>query len=926
MTKLDQLADLGQSIWLDYIQRSLIDSGALAAWIAKGVRGVTSNPSIFEKAIAGNSDYDDDVREIVVQGRSVPEIYEALVLDDIGAAADLLRPVYDRTGGLDGYVSLEANPHLARDASETVAEIQRLQRALSRPNVMFKVPATPEGMPAIKALIASGINVNVTLIFSLAQYQAVAEAYLSGLEKRLAAGQDVSRIASVASFFVSRVDGVADQFLERVGETALQGRTAVANAQVAYARFLEILGRERWKRLAARGARVQRVLWGSTSTKNPRYPDTMYVDRLIGRDTVNTVPPATLDLFLDHGTVAPTLMVGLDEAEHQLQRLAELDIDLDAITRKLLDDGVTAFVNDFDRLLGSISAKRQVLLGNWGGLALSLGPYQTVVDRALAQLRSDHVIERIWARDHTVWKPVPAEIANRLGWLDIAERMLGSTDRLEALAEALTTEGYTDAVLLGMGGSSLAPEVFYKVFADSASASGSRVGLRLTVLDSTDPGSVLSVAEHIELAKTLFIVVTKSGTTSETLSFFRFFYHRAVEALGTDQAGQHFVAITDPGTELASLAKEYGFRAALISDPNIGGRYSALSHFGLLPAALVGVDVRALLDRSLALANHCREFQWAMGQTNPGAVLGAVMAELARAGRDKLTLILSPRISSFGDWVEQLIAESTGKEGKGILPIVGEPVGLPGVYGTDRLFVYIRFEDGHNASQLHAQDAAVQALQDGGHPVVRLGVHDVYAIGEQFFLWEMATAVACHLMGINPFDQPNVEAAKNLARRMVSEYVRLGSLPDGEWAPLSAASLASFLTQVQPDSYIALQAYVQPTSEADAALLALRVRLRSKYGVATTVGYGPRFLHSTGQLHKGDAGNGLFVQLVSTDVRDVGIPDAAGSVDLSITFGVLKAAQALGDWQALRAAGRKVIRFRVGSQVADEINGLVRGL
>jgi transaldolase/glucose-6-phosphate isomerase len=926
MTKLDQLADLGQSIWLDYIQRSLIDSGGLAAWIAKGVRGVTSNPSIFEKAIAGSPDYDDDVREMVVQGRSVAEIYEDLVLDDVSAAADLLRPVYDRTGGLDGYVSLEANPHLARDDSETVAEIQRLQRALSRPNVMFKVPATPEGMPAIEALIASGVNVNVTLIFSLAQYQAVAEAYLSGLEKRLATGQDVSRIASVASFFVSRVDGVADQALERVEETALQGRTAVANAQVAYARFLEILGRERWKRLAARGARVQRVLWGSTSTKNHRYPDTMYVDRLIGRDTVNTVPPPTLDLFLDHGTVAPTLMVGLDEAEHQLQRLAELGIDLDAITRKLLDDGVTAFVNDFDRLLASISAKRQALLGNWGGLALSLGPYQAAVDQALAQLRSDRVMERMWARDHTVWKTGPAEIANRLGWLDIAERMLSNTDRLEALAEALTTEGYTDAVLLGMGGSSLAPQVFYKVFGHRGSADGSRLGLHLTVLDSTDPASVLAVAEQTDPAKTLFVVSTKSGATAETLSFFKFFYNRVAEALGTEQAGRHFVAITDPGTELASLASEYGFRTALISDPNIGGRYSALSYFGLLPAALVGVDVRALLDRSLALADNCKEFQWAMGQTNPGAVLGAVMAELTCAGRDKLTLILSPRMSSFGDWVEQLIAESTGKEGKGILPIVGEHVGLPGAYGTDRLFVYVRSEDGQDVSQLRVQDAAIQALQDAGHPVVRLGVRDVYDIGQQFFLWEMATAVACHLMGINPFDQPNVEAAKNLARRMASEYIRLGSLPDGEWAPLSGASLASFLTQAQPNSYIALQAYVQPTAEVDAALLSLRIRLRSKYGLATTVGYGPRFLHSTGQLHKGDAGNGLFVQLVSSDARDVAIPDKAGAVESSITFGVLKAAQALGDWQALREAGRKVIRFHLSSQAVDDINTLVQGL
>jgi glucose-6-phosphate isomerase len=536
------------------------------------------------------------------------------------------------------------------------------------------------------------------------------------------------------------------------------------------------------------------------------------------------------------------------------------------------------------------------------------------------------VVERIWAHDHTVWKPDPTEIANRLGWLDIAGRMLSSTDRLDALAGALAAEGYTDAVLLGMGGSSLAPEVFYKVLAQNTPMIEPQVGLRLTILDSTDPGAVLSVAEGVDLGRTLFIVATKSGTTSETLSSFRFFYRRAVEALGTVQAGRHFVAITDPGTQLVSLAKECGFRASLAGDPTIGGRYSALSLFGLVPAALVGVDVRTLLSRALALANNCRQWQWIPGQANPGAVLGAVMAELARAGRDKLTLILSPRISSLGDWVEQLVAESTGKEGKGVLPVVGELVGTPGAYGMDRLFVYIRCESGEDTANLGAQDAAVQALENAGHPVVRMDVTDVHDMGQQFFLWEMATAVACHLMGLNPFDQPNVEAAKNLARTMVSEYIRTGSLPQGEWAPCSGASLESLLIQAQPNSYVALQAYVHATPATDAALLSLRMRLRMRYGVATTAGYGPRFLHSTGQLHKGDAGNGLFVQFVSTNALDVGIPDQVGSSDSSITFGVLKAAQALGDRQALRAAGRKVVSLRLGSQAAAEIDRLARDL
>ena len=357
MTRLDEMAGLGQAAWLDYIQRSLIESGELQAWIDKGLRGVTSNPSIFEKAITGSSDYDHDLEKWGTQAKSAYEIYETLVLEDIARAADVLRQVYDRTDGLDGYVSLEANPKLAHDTDATVAEVRRFASVLNRPNVMFKIPATPPGIPAIQTLIADGININITLIFSLAHYEAVAEAYISGLEKLVADGRDIHKVASVASVFVSRLDTAADRVLGERGDTALQGKIATANAKIIYARFRQILAGERWQRLAAEGARVQRVLWGSTSTKNPQYPDTLYVDGLIGPDTVNTVPPATLKLFLDHGTVASTVEVGLDEAREQLSRLAELGIDLDAITQKLQDDGVAAFTKAFESLIDSISDK-----------------------------------------------------------------------------------------------------------------------------------------------------------------------------------------------------------------------------------------------------------------------------------------------------------------------------------------------------------------------------------------------------------------------------------------------------------------------------------------------------------------------------------------------------------------------------------------
>jgi hypothetical protein len=427
-------------------------------------------------------------------------------------------------------------------------------------------------------------------------------------------------------------------------------------------------------------------------------------------------------------------------------------------------------------------------------------------------------------------------------------------------------------------------------------------------------------AQRLDPARTLFLVSTKSGGTVETLSFFKFFYNWTAEALGDDAAGEHFVAITDPGSKLAELAHRYHFRATFLNDPNIGGRYSVLSYFGLVPAALVGVDVETLLQQALTMACNCEPCNCPVDGDNNGAWLGAVLGELALAGRDKATFVLSPHIESFGDWVEQLIAESTGKEGKGILPVVGEELGSPDVYGDDRLFLYLRL-DGDDS-----YDAAVQALEGAGYPVVQLRLRDLYDLGEQFFLWEMATAVASYRLGINPFDQPDVEAAKVLARGAVAAYAETGKLPEDVPATPAAGELIGFLLAAQAGDYIALQAYVQPTAEIDAALQALRWRLRQRLKLATTVGYGPRFLHSTGQLHKGDTGNGLFIQITAESPHDVPIPDEAGSAESSMTFGVLEMAQALGDKKALTAAGRRVIRFHLGDDVASGLTLLAQSL
>ena len=553
------------------------------------------------------------------------------------------------------------------------------------------------------------------------------------------------------------------------------------------------------------------------------------------------------------------------------------------------------------------------------------------VQATLTKLRSEKVLARIWEHDHTVWKEEPTEISNRLGWLHSPEVMRKAVPEITAFVEEIRSEGFTHALLLGMGGSSLAPEVFYKTF-------GVKPGhLDLAVLDSTSPGAVLAFDRQLDPRKTLFIVSTKSGGTVETFSFFKYFYNRVVAQVGTERAGQQFVAITDPDSGLVETASKHGFRKTFLNDPNIGGRYSALSYFGLVPAALIGVDISKLLQRAAEMAFARDERGQPAEGDNTGVWLGAIMAEATLNGRDKLTFILSRPIASFGAWVEQLIAESTGKEGTGILPVVTEPVGAPAVYAEDRLFVHLQ-ESGDTT-----HDQTVAALQEAGQPVISLQWRDQYDLGGEFFRWEIATAIAGWRLRINPFDQPDVEAAKVLARKAVSEYHERGSLPklrptlqaDGitVYSSNGGHSLRDtwqhFLAQAQEESgkpggrsYIALHAYVKPKPATEEALTFLATRLRDRFGLASTYGYGPRFLHSTGQLHKGDAGKGLFVQITEAVPEDTGIPDAAGAEESTMSFGVLIMAQAHGDRQALLANRRKVIRFDFGKDVTGGLRRL----
>jgi transaldolase/glucose-6-phosphate isomerase len=890
--RLEALTQAGVSVWLDQIRRTLVEGGELARLIAEeSLRGMTSNPSIFEKAILGSNDYDQDLVQLATENLDAQEIYDRLSIRDVQIAADVLLDVHRESGGRDGFVSLEVPPDLAHNTEQTLAAAHNYWNAVDRPNLMIKIPGTPEGLPAIEQAIYEGINVNVTLLFSVEAYERVADAYIRGLERRHEEGKSLS-MNSVASFFVSRVDTNVDRKLADLGRDDLSGRAAVANARAAYGKFKQIFAGDRWEALAGAGAAVQRPLWASTSTKNPHYPDTLYVAELVAPHTVNTMPMATLLGFADHGSMSgPT---GEQDPSGDLAALAEAGIDMRQVTDELLAEGVKQFEDAMRTLLAGIEERRSaVVTGRPSTIDAKIpadmqGPVAERVSRAV----SEKVAERVWRRDASLWGPPPGgpEIEDRLGWLTVSEPMLEHAAELDAFAAQARTDGFTDAVLLGMGGSSLGPEVLRQSFGSVPD------GLRLQVLDSTHPDQVLAVQDSIDIEKTLFIVSSKSGGTVETLSHYKHF--KAVAK--PDQ----FAVVTDPGSPLERIASDDGLRHCFLNKPDIGGRYSVLSLFGLVPAALMGINIQALLHRCQVAEQICAHYD--ASESNSGLWIGATIGELARRGRDKLTFIVSPPIESFGLWVEQLVAESTGKQGRGILPVAGESLGAPDVYGSDRVFAYLRNSESASAEV----DNAVEALPDHG-PV---------DLGRIFFLAEFAVAVAGWALEINPFDQPNVQEAKDNTARVLSS----GSVPTIEEA--DDAALRALLADASPPHYVAIMGYLPFSSEIDAAVASLRDTIRASTGAATTWGHGPRFLHSTGQLHKGGAPTGRFLQLVNDPRRDAEIPGAGYS------FGTLIAAQSAGDLQTLRSHGLPAERVRLDGDPAaairaltERIGGLLQG-
>jgi len=929
-----EIQKFGQSIWQDDIQRKMIQSGELSELIENdGIRGVTSNPSIFEKAIAGSDDYNDDIRRMARESKHIEEIYQFLTVRDVSQAADNFRKLYDSSNGKHGFVSLEVNPHLARDVDKTIAEAHKLWKALDRPNVFIKVPATEEGLTCIRQLISDGVNVNVTLLFGLPRYREVADAYISGLEDRLSKGKPIDRIASVASFFLSRIDVLVDQKLEKMIDADDEnsaaakkclGQVAIASARQAYGIYQEIFNGSRFQALEKSGARTQRLLWASTSTKNPDYSDVKYVEALIGPDTVNTLPRKTIKAYRDHGRPDQRLTQETDKAKEVLDLLPGLGIDIDEVTAQLEDEGIEKFNKPYDSLMKTLMKERDTALReSVAGPCPDPAVYGPDVEKQLRKMAEEKFVARLWQKDTRLWSTRPEDektIRNGLGWLDVAEKMIQNVRELTDFADEVKGAGFSHVVHMGMGGSSLAPLAFQRTFPVSGNHPF------LIVLDTTDPATVSHIEKNIPIRETLFIVASKSGTTAEPLAFMEYFYAKVQSEKG-ETAGENFVVITDLDTPLAGLAAERHFRRSFLNFEDIGGRYSALSYFGLVPAALMGVDVNELLTRALEMQHSCGE-QTSVDE-NPGVCLGTILGTLANNGRNKVTFLVPSAISTLGVWLEQLLAESTGKNGTGLIPVAGEPMGYPVGYDNDRVFVHIRIKNEPD----ERLERSVDRLIKSGHPLISLEMNDRMDLGREFLRWEIATATAGAVLGINAFDQPNVQESKDNTNRLLKQVEDAGALPgekptirenlislfDEEGAGITSVSeglIRFFSGQVSPGDYLAILAYLTEEAATDDLLYDIRATIQSGLKIATTMGYGPRYLHSTGQLHKGGPNTGIFLQLTTDVANDINVAEKP------YTFGVLRQAQARGDMEALHKHGRRVIRIHLSKNLGQAMRRL----
>ncbi len=896
-----------------------------------GVAGVSFDLELFADLLSCGAEYAEELDALLGQGLDAAAIIDELLRRDVESAAGVLTPVYERSDGRGGWLALDV-PGYVEPSIDAVGSWFAHQ-VEDAPNVMLKLPANATGLSLGESMLARGYGVCFTHVLSPAQVLNALNSLARGLRLARTAGHDLGRIPGLMSMPLLRVDVAVNEALRDLarrepdaGDLAesLIGRASIAVAKIAWGTVREAMAAPRWADLVAAGARRPRLAWHATRTSDPRRRPNELVEELIGPDTVTQMSPSVLAAFREHGVVSPRLARHLDEAGEIVDDLATAGVELEELAAGLQAAAVKQERQRVAALCNLLEARRESGGGApFQAARMSLAALAEPVSTRVEGM-SDSFVERLWAADPTLWATDPetqAAVRNRLGWLFLPESM--REEALPIVGLGPTVGKDTSVVLLGMGGSSLGAEacrIAYEI--DS-----------FTVLDTTVPRGVAAVAAGRDLESSVFVVGSKSGSTIETACLADYFHDRV--AGGSELPGERFIAITDPGTPLHEQARNLGYARVWLNPPDVGGRFSVLSYFGLVPMALMGIDVPALLGRAARFAALCAPE--VKNETNPALLLGATLAEAAAGGLDKITFLTRPRLSAFADWAEQLIAESLGKQGGGPVPVSGEPHGSPGDYGADRLFVHMRFA----SDDLDAEPASLlEHLCAAGHPMIEITLADPHDLGAEFLRWELAVAVAGALMGINPFDEPNVSQAKERTGELLAHFESEGALPDpvplyedellalygsAEFAPDLANSadwslqewLERYLAEVRVPDYVGLQAFLAPDLDTWHALQGLRALLRDRLGVATTMGWGPRFLHSTGQLHKGGPDTGVFVQLTADDTGDLPIPGR------SYSFGVLVRAQALGDLTALQDRGRPVLRVHLRKHVESGLAALL---
>ena len=924
MDLINNLTKINQSLWLDHISRDILLSNKLNELVKNyQILGLTSNPTIFEEALTNSNVYDESIKILYSRNtKDLTQIAYSLMIEDIQRACDIFKEIYEKSNKDDGYVSIEIAPNI-KEKEKIITEAENLWKQIGRENLMIKIPSDKDGIEAMYELIKKGINVNMTLIFSPHIYRKVAEKYIEAIKWRYENNLDTN-VFSVASFFVSRIDTYIDKKLDEIAITnpkekekilSLKGKTAISIALLTYSIYKELL--QEFRDFANKGFKMQKLLWASTSTKNPSYKDTLYADELCLNNTINTLPLKTLFSFFNHGNInLENIEERIKKANQHIENIKSLNISLEKMYNELFIDGMKKFNQSYENLLKKIEEKLTKITKSKTVASI----YNCDIESYKDELINIKFIENLFKKNPKLWKKEKEHIEiikNSLGWVDVPFYMKNKIKEINEFRDEIINDGFKFCVILGMGGSSLACEVIRSLFEKKSQ-------IKTFVLDTTNPDWIGDVYKAIDIRKTLFIFASKSGSTVEPNSQFKFFYNNLKKKVKNPSA--NFIAITDKNTPLEELAKKYKFRKIFINPQDIGGRFSSLSYFGILPSSLMGVDIERFLDTAIETIEKIKK-----ENENCASMLGCFLSANYLNGKDKLTLILPKGFERFGLWIEQLIAESTGKEGKGIVPVIENEIKTPDKYMQDRMFVSIEYR----GFLLPKNEEKINFLITNKNPVFKIYIDDIYDLARLFYIWEIATAIAGYFMKVNPFDQPDVVRTKEITKKILKDPSSIQIKPTFKIKETDIYSsnfefdtnlkiknyediVWDIFETAKENTYYSIMAFLNETPAIDKILLDLSNTITEITGCATIKSYGPRYLHSTGQLFKGGSDNGIYIILTTKSKKDIKIDGE------DYTFEYLCNAQAKADFVALAEKKRKVLMFHFKKDAEKEIKKITK--